>query len=107
MAITDHNERSHPSSSTDSQPTPTLGDRVTTEEPQDPRAAARAGIASAHRAVSRLLDDTCAYRQHHRNDANPDNAPIDTLVKTVHGLFSATYFLNRFAETLLHKPADG
>jgi hypothetical protein len=77
-----------------------------TEETHQRRAATVAGITVAHQAVARLLDDTHAYHGAHRKDAIDDSVQVTTLLKTVHGLFTATYFLNQYAETLLHQPSD-
>lgn len=111
MAITDHTERSRPSPATDTQPTPLLSRTrqrmtATEEESHQRRAATLAGITVAHQAVARLLDDTHAYHGAHRKDGSDDSEQVTTLLKTVHGLFTATYFLNQYAETLRCQPAD-
>ena len=110
MAITDHTERSRPSLATDTQPTPNLRrtrHRMTSaEESHQHRTATLDGIAFAHQAVAHLLDNAHAYREAHLKDGTQNSDQINILVKTVHGLFSATYFLNQYAESLMLEHAE-
>ena len=110
MATPDHTERSRPSPSTDPHPTPILGRtrrrKADVEKTQLRRAATLAGIAVAHQAVARLLDHAHAYHDDRLHDGAHQSEQLDVLIKTVRGLFTATYFLNQYAGTLLRQPSD-
>ena len=70
------------------------------EEPQR-RAAVLAGLAFANETIACLLDDANTQRDAHINGLITDPQQSQMLAETVHGLFTAVYFLNQYAETLL------
>ena len=108
MAVRDHTGTSHPSPTSGHAPAFPLSTLRHLQDPADDpaqqRAASLAGIAFANHAIACLLDDASALREAQRNGSAVDPVPGDMLAETVHGLFTATYFLNQYAETLMREP---
>ena len=74
-------------------------------EPQR-RAAVLAGIGFANESIACLLDDANTFRDAHINGTISDTQQSQMLVETVHGLFTAIFFLNQYAESLLVEDDD-
>ena len=107
MATPNHKARSRPSPSGNTHPTAHLSphrpDKAMAEDSQQQRIAALAGIAFANQTIACLLDDASTLRDAHQKGISVDSVSAHVLAETVHGLFTATYFLNQYAETLMRE----